>query len=79
MAIVLPERLKVEIPDAALNLKRNAHVLTTAFDVHETIVDVLKLDGRSNDYKIPGSDLPRGMSLLRPVSELWCPSTLSRK
>lgn len=68
MSIVLPERLKRERPNATINLKGNADALTTAFDIYETLVDVLKMSGRGNGYRVPGSDLPRGISLLEPVS-----------
>lgn len=67
MAIVLPEKLKRDRPDAEKSLRANANVLTTPFDIHTTILDVAGLQRFSNDYKVRGSDLPRSMSLLEPI------------
>ena len=68
MAIFLPEKLKKLRPDALHALKQNKDVLTTFLDVHATLLDVLDLKELGNTYKVPGSDLPRAMSLLEPVN-----------
>lgn len=67
MAIVLPERLKRARPSADKSLRANANVLTTPFDIHTTILDVVGLQRFSNDYKVRGSNLSRSMSLLEPI------------
>ena len=67
MAIILPELLKQRRPYALESLKQNKDVLTTHFDIHATILDVLNLKHKSNKYKIVGADLPRAMTLLEPV------------
>lgn len=67
VSIVLPERLKKSRPDAEKFLRSNVNVLTTPFDIHTTILDVVGLKHLSNNYKLPGSDLPRGISLLEPI------------
>lgn len=67
VSIVLPESLKRSRPDAEKVLRSNVNVLTTPFDIHTTILDVVGLKHLSNDYTIPGSDLLRGISLLEPI------------
>lgn len=67
MSIVLPDKLKRARPDAEKFLKANVDVLTTPFDIHTTILDVVELKHLCNNYTVPGSDLPRGMSLLKPI------------
>lgn len=71
MSIILPEKLKQLRPNALAALKHNKDVLTTPFDIHATLLDALNLKHKSNKYKIPGSDLPRAMSLLEPVNSLY--------
>lgn len=67
MSIVLPDKLKRTRPDAETFLKANVDVLTTPFDIHTTILDVVGLKHLCNNYTVPGSDLPRGMNLLEPI------------
>lgn len=67
MSIVLPNKLKIALPDAEKFLKANVDVLTTPFDIHTTILDVVGLKHLRNNYTVPGSSLPRGMSLLKPI------------
>ncbi|CAG4960892.1 unnamed protein product [Parnassius apollo] len=67
MAIILPEMLKEERPQAVTALRNNAGLLTTPFDVHTTVVDAMGLKELANKYTVPGSDIPRGMSLLEPI------------
>jgi hypothetical protein len=70
MAIVLPEDLVRQNPGAQTALQMNADVLTTAHDVHATILDVIGLRKYWNPYKVTGADLTRAMTLLEPVSKL---------
>nr|XP_049707712.1 uncharacterized protein LOC110377994 [Helicoverpa armigera] len=67
MAILLPEKLKKLRPDAFEALKQNQDVLTTPFDIHATILDVLDLKNKIDKDKIPGTNLPRVMTLLEPI------------
>ncbi|XP_063897306.1 uncharacterized protein LOC110375425 [Helicoverpa armigera] len=66
-AIFLPEKLKQRRPSALKALRQNKAVLTTHFDLHTTLLDVLDLKDYSNKYKVPGSDIPRAMTLLEPI------------
>ncbi|XP_073965606.1 uncharacterized protein [Choristoneura fumiferana] len=83
MAIMIPKRLNQMRPDAAAALKANADLLITPFDIHTTLTDILGISDHRNRYKVPGADLERGLSLLRPipasrscgeagVHPLWC-------
>lgn len=67
VSIVLPHRLKKARPDAERSLWANANVLTTPFDIHSTVLDVVGLKRLSNHYKVAESELPRGMSLLKAI------------
>ncbi|XP_060807910.1 uncharacterized protein LOC106138239 [Amyelois transitella] len=63
MSIVLPATLR----HYAATLRHNAQVLTTPHDIHATILDAMGLEKLSNPYRIDGADLPRAMSLFRPI------------
>uniref|UniRef100_A0A2A4K8N2 DUF229 domain-containing protein n=1 Tax=Heliothis virescens TaxID=7102 RepID=A0A2A4K8N2_HELVI len=67
MAILLPQKLKKLRPMAFEALKRNQGVLTTPFDIHATILDVLDLKTKIDKEKIPGTALPRAMTLLETI------------
>lgn len=67
VAILLPEQVNNFIPAAKTSLRANANVLTTPFDIHTTILDAVGLNYLSNKYKVPGSELPRGISLMKPI------------
>ncbi|XP_073965897.1 uncharacterized protein isoform X1 [Choristoneura fumiferana] len=68
MAIVIPERLHENRPEDAAALVKNVDVLTTPFDIHTTLTDLLLMEFRRNRFKVPGADMERGQSLLKPVS-----------
>lgn len=67
MAIILPEKLNHDRPNAEKHLRENVDILTTPFDIHATILDALTLRHLRNNYTVSGSELPRGMSLLEPI------------
>ncbi|XP_049881964.1 uncharacterized protein LOC126377988 [Pectinophora gossypiella] len=67
MAIRLPDKLKAAKPIAQKALQGNVDVLTTAHDIHATILDIVGLKKYLNPYKVKGADLPRAMSLIRKV------------
>ncbi|XP_068624318.1 uncharacterized protein [Battus philenor] len=69
MAIILPEKLKKNRPNALAALRNNSRVLTTPFDIHTTIVDAMGLKHLANDYVVPGANMTRGMSLLEPIPQ----------
>ncbi|KAL0860935.1 hypothetical protein ABMA27_009467 [Loxostege sticticalis] len=69
MAILLPENLLQTRPSAQKALESNARVLTTPFDIHATFLDAMDLRQYTPGYTIPGADMPRAMSLLKPISE----------
>lgn len=68
MAFVLPEQLKKERLEVQSILEANADVLTTPFDLYTTMLDAMDLTQHWNQYKVKGADLPRSLSLFRPVS-----------
>lgn len=83
MSIILPEQLNWERPDALRSLQANAHVLTTPFDIHTTLLDAMGLSQHASDYVVKNATLKRGLSLLKPiprnrtcedaaVSPRWC-------
>ncbi|KAI8433809.1 hypothetical protein MSG28_015775 [Choristoneura fumiferana] len=63
MALVLPDRLKQIRPDATTALAANLDVLTTPFDIHSTLTDVL---APGTLYRFLRSPIPR-----RSVSVEW--------
>lgn len=82
LAMLLPEQLKHRYPHIHQNLLQNKDRLTTPFDLHETIVDIVKqrYSLRKDNYK----SLPRGISLFQSIprerscydagiSEHYCP------
>ncbi|XP_034837571.1 uncharacterized protein [Maniola hyperantus] len=67
MSIVLPEKLKRQRPNAYHNLKANAQVLTTPFDIHTTVLDALALGQHASEFVVPNAAMKRGLSLLEPI------------
>ncbi|XP_048488234.1 uncharacterized protein LOC105387149 isoform X1 [Plutella xylostella] len=67
LAIMLPESYKRAHPKALDILKANKKMLTTPHDLYETYVEMLGLYGWKNLHKVPGSELPRGLSMLEPI------------
>ncbi|XP_013384045.1 uncharacterized protein LOC106154280 [Lingula anatina] len=68
MSIVIPESLTHSYPEILRNLKHNAEVLTTPFDVHATIAEVLDPDNiRTASADIYKSAVSRGMSLFKKI------------
>ncbi|XP_056008094.1 uncharacterized protein LOC125667497 isoform X2 [Ostrea edulis] len=69
-AIVIPPSMKSKYPHIHDNLQTNTQRLTSAFDAHETLVDVLESNFvRSMDSVNEGKKLPRGISLFREIPE----------
>ena len=69
-AIVIPPHLKTTNPQIPRNLKTNTRRLTTVFDVHETLVDILESNfQRSKNPVNEHGKLPRGISLFREIPE----------
>ncbi|XP_063543190.1 uncharacterized protein LOC134751676 [Cydia strobilella] len=67
LAIRLPDRLTRARPDALTALQTNSRVLTTAHDLHATILDAVGLRKHWNPYKVEGADLRRGLTWLEPI------------
>ncbi|XP_012274673.1 uncharacterized protein LOC105696632 isoform X2 [Orussus abietinus] len=71
--LILPTWWKEKFPDAWQNIQRNANSLTTPFDLHETLNDLLNpqqldeivLSGRVED--LATRNLPRGISWFLPI------------
>ncbi|XP_026317897.1 uncharacterized protein LOC113228748 [Hyposmocoma kahamanoa] len=72
MAIVLPEQLIKSRPEIKSALKANADILTTPYDIYNTVLDAVDMTDHWITYKVKGADLPRGLTLFRPI-----PSTRS--
>ena len=66
MGIYLPEVLRKRYPEAYANLRSNANKLTSPFDVHELLRDVLNFDEKW--LFEPTNEDDRGVSLLRDIS-----------
>lgn len=61
--IVLPKSFHENYPEAAKNIENNAFELTTPFDLHKTLQAIAY-----NDFSTEAvNDLPRGISLFRPI------------
>ncbi|XP_050679770.1 uncharacterized protein LOC126975768 isoform X2 [Leptidea sinapis] len=67
MAIRLPDALRRRHPHAQASLEANVDVLTTAHDVHATVLDAMDLRKYWNPYRINGADLTRGLTLLEEI------------
>lgn len=68
MGIRLPDKFVSRYPDAAMNLKINAGRLTTPFDIHETLRDVMNFGSDKAELSEDSSKpLPRGISLFREI------------
>lgn len=64
-SIVLPEHIKRKYPDIHKNLQDNTRRLTTVFDAHETIKDILNKN--FIPQKINVQNIPRGISLFSKI------------
>lgn len=82
--IVLPDHIKSRFNHIHKNLKINTERMTTAFDVYETLKDILHGDFQKKDSLSDFKKLPRGISLFREIpssrscidadiSEHYCP------
>jgi hypothetical protein len=63
MSLTFPKWFRQKYPHLYMNLKNNSDKLTTPFDVHETLLDILDLKRSFHKTKRK----QRGISLLRPV------------
>lgn len=71
-----PDWFRKKYPTAIGNLRKNARRLTTPFDLHETLKDLLELNNsivqnvlRERSKELADSDpMPRGISLFLPIS-----------
>ncbi|KAG7208798.1 hypothetical protein KM043_014991 [Ampulex compressa] len=72
---VFPDWWRAKFPIAYANLRRNTRSLTTGFDLHETLVDLLKphrlheasIRRRASD--MPKDNIPRGISWFLPIPD----------
>lgn len=68
--ILLPEWFKEEYSSAVMNLLKNRHMLTSPFDVHETMIDLLDLNNVKQEVLLKRArelNGKRGISLFLPV------------
>lgn len=69
-AIVVPPHIKAKYPHIPQNLRKNTKRLTTVYDAHETLVDILESDFlRSQTVLNENEKLPRGISFFREIPE----------
>lgn len=66
MSIVVPEQIKREYPIIQRNLEANINRLTSPFDIHATMVDILRENFEPTELEYP---YPRGISLFRNIPE----------
>jgi hypothetical protein len=59
----MPREFHEKYPIEMRNLRLNGRKLTTPFDIHETLLDILNF----NQYSPPSGSLPRGISLFRHI------------
>ena len=82
--IALPTHIREEYPILVQNLKTNTHRLTTPFDLHETLTDIIFQRYKEAAERTVAYPLPRGISLFTEVpqtrscfdasiSEHYCP------
>lgn len=70
MTIYIPERIRERFPDLHSNFKKNADRLTTAFDVHETMLDILRKNFGTHKPVDTTRPFPRGISLFREIPKM---------
>ncbi|KAJ0170625.1 hypothetical protein K1T71_013996 [Dendrolimus kikuchii] len=66
MCVLVPPSLARSRRSLVPNLRANSRALTTPHDIHATLLDAMGLPDSIN-YKVPGADLQRGMSLFEPI------------
>ncbi|VDI07627.1 Hypothetical predicted protein [Mytilus galloprovincialis] len=66
MSVVIPEHIKQKYPNLHENLETNIDRLTSPFDIHKTMVDILNENFQPKEV---GQPYPRGISLFRPIPE----------
>ncbi|KAH8244694.1 hypothetical protein KR032_010395 [Drosophila birchii] len=75
---IYPDWLKFKYPLAMGNFENNSHSLITPYDLHETLIDMTRLDKLQNSqmeertktlHSHPPESLPRGISLFLPIPE----------
>jgi hypothetical protein len=64
--MLVPPSLSTKFPDLGKNLETNQRRLVTAFDIHETLKDIMSLH-QSSDAAPFSVQENRGMSILRPI------------
>ena len=77
--ISFPKRFHEKYPERVKNVRINAHRLTTPFDVHETLMNLINISGQNHS----NTTIKRGLSLFEEISpqrtcndativEQWC-------
>nr|XP_023021582.1 uncharacterized protein LOC111509955 isoform X1 [Leptinotarsa decemlineata] len=66
--MVLPDGFENQYQRAYHNLKRNTRRLTSPFDLHETLVDLINPSDMKDEY-LEGVDQSRGVSFFRQISK----------
>ncbi|XP_043276479.1 uncharacterized protein [Venturia canescens] len=72
---VFPDWWKLKYSKAITNLRRNTVSLTTPYDLHETLIDILTPDNLSEESMLRrnrlmhAASLPRGISMFSPIPD----------
>ena len=69
LAILLPEQIKQRFPHIHQNMLRNTEKLTTPFDLHETLKDIIHQNFGRKENLYQKEVLPRGISLFQNIPE----------
>nr|CAI5851995.1 unnamed protein product [Callosobruchus analis] len=88
--VALPDWFKSQYLEAYENVRKNAGMLTSPFDLHETLLDLTDLTGLVNRKVLQEPKSSRGVSLFRRISESrdcadagivehWCACLRSKK
>ena len=67
IGVRIPDWVAVRHPEVARNIQLNAKRLTTPFDIHATLEDILKFEESSTDGIYESGRLKRGISLFKEV------------
>ncbi|XP_063417031.1 uncharacterized protein LOC134699353 [Mytilus trossulus] len=69
LAIYIPKQIRDRFPHLHANLMKNTERLTTPFDVHETLMDILNKNFQVQKPVDIRKSIPRGISLFREIPE----------
>ncbi|CAM4829261.1 unnamed protein product [Rotaria magnacalcarata] len=81
-SMILPQSFKEKFPQATENLRKNQHMLTSWWDVYETLANILKMVEKPDLFdplRVNWRPTTSGISLFHPIPERTCSSAGIRK